>query len=170
MHSISQDVVTIDKLEPVRKYVPSDDYTEGVSVNTYGDFFPTTRAQDVLFFELTPENAGVAETPLEGNATRGSCLVFATSEKCLDNTCSELSRNDVPQTIYSWQPVDQAWLDTGPGAGNEDGVGVITGNGVMSLAHFSPDGTQDMIIPASFSSDASSALFPTTQCGVVWRY
>ncbi|EGD82496.1 hypothetical protein PTSG_03144 [Salpingoeca rosetta] len=166
-----EDIVSIEKLEPVRRYVPASRLTDFVNVDSVADFFPTTRAQDFTFFRLTNANAGNASTILNTDVPRNACIAVASAERCVDSTCTSLSKNDVPQRVYSWQPVTQAWTDAGPGAAVEAGTGVITGNGIVGLTHFSPDKEQDMIIPASFSSDITSTNFrPFEQCGDVWRY
>ena len=147
--------------------------------NPNPDFFPTTRAQQFRFFNLTDSNSFIDVNPIGHASVRHSaCLASASYMRCIDSSCQSLTRNNVAQNVFSWEPFKQLWLEVGPGAtGPRTGNNILTdyrpivANGVKSLVHFSPDGVHDFIIPASFDEDLTQKVSaPTEQCIDVWMY
>ena len=131
-----------------------------------------------LFFNLTSNNAG-SSTSDTGIFTAPvvSCLAQASYMRCQDPQCASLTRNNVAQDVFSWDPINQRWSDVGAGGtGSQDPSSILTSyrpvvaNGVKGLTHFSPDGVHDYIVPASFDEDVGSSISPTQQCGSVWMY
>eukprot|EP00049_Salpingoeca_infusionum_P004204 m.75705 g.75705 ORF g.75705 m.75705 type:complete len:1786 (-) comp12457_c0_seq1:389-5746(-) len=174
------DSVTIDGLEATALYVPSESFdtmyaTAGPAYQqSVTEFVPTTASQSVSIFTLTQANKGTAET-LFGTFDVNTCMAIATYKKCVTTDCASLTKNSVPQRVYSWQHVFQRWVDNGAGASGPTTSFFenrpIIANGVTMLAHFSPDGVNDYIIPASFDEDLIEAgqVEPTRQCLTVWK-
>jgi hypothetical protein len=165
-------------------YIPPSrdgDNSEQITRTADPVYFPTTSAENYLFFQLTPANAGSSSNFLGQEFNLNTCLMAISSQRCNNSNCTgALTANSVPQKIYSWDPQSQLWWERGPGAtGPSSGPGFpgsyapILANGVKGADHFSPDTVQDYIVLAPFRSDvinASNITSPTSQCGSIWRY
>ena len=151
------------------------------------DHFATTGAERWTFFRVTATNARtelnsrVPNLPALRDSRflfHGDCLALAASRRCTNASCTQLTHNNVAQLVYTYSTLNNAWLHTGPGStGPPSGPNTlaqfrpIVANGVKSLAHFSPDGVSDMIVPAASTEDLGDGVaHPTRQCGDVWRY
>jgi hypothetical protein len=145
---------------------------------TSKNYLPSTAAEDFLFFTLTQPNSMTVVSDIgQYQALLNSCLVQVQSQRCIDESCSSLTKNHVAQPVLSWEPFSQTWRQEGPGAsGSQDPETILTSyrpvvaNGVKGLTHFSPDGVHDFLIPASFDEDLGSSTSPTEQCTDVWIY
>jgi hypothetical protein len=131
---------------------------EDAAINAFTrkDHFATTAAERWTFFRVTQPNSGIElntvgvldlpELRETRNLFHGDCVALASSRRCVDAGCTQLSFNNVAQRVYTWSTLRNAWLSTGPGStGPPSGPNMpsqyrpVIGNGVKSLAHFSPD-------------------------------
>ncbi len=173
------DNVTVSKTSAARNYAVSGSVilTRGCSASASGairclDNFPSTGAQKWTYFQLTATNS-VNATIITSRVVRNQCLTLARSLKCVNPSCSELSKNNVPQPIFSFEPRIRYWtastISIGPGVASSPLL-TVTGNGVRRMVPFSPDGIIDYVIPASADQDIVPNSSPTKQCAVVWQY
>lgn len=175
------DTSAVKEIMPVPNYIAPDRRggVENRNVRNSPEYIPTTAAQAWTFFRVTDQNSEVKRGFFGTEFTLDTCLAAVAYQRCVDSTCTQLTRNNVAQKVYAWEPEYLRWLETGPGAtGPSAGSDFpskyrpIVANGVRALAHFSPDGVHDFVVPASFDEDVTAAATsnPTQQCGDVWRY
>lgn len=171
-------MTTVRDISPLPNYVDPSRNINQATANP--EFIPTTAAQDFVFFKLTQANAGTVSTFFR-TLPVDICLASVAYMRCTTAACDALTRNNVPQKIYSFNPdpASRRFNERGAGStGPSSGTGFpnryrpVVGNGVRALVHFSPDGVQDFVVPASFDEDVTNTgtVSPTTQCGTVWRY
>ena len=172
------DVTTLSAIQAQPMYLSSRTPAPG-SLLASPNFFPATGAEDLLVFTLTPNNSWTGYSTIGNFAGRfDTCLAQASYLRCLTATdCSAVTKNNVAQLVFAWDPFQQQWSDTGLGAsGSQDSASLLTtfrpivANGVKGLTHFSPDGISEFIVPASFDEDVGGSATPTRQCVDAWIY